>query len=348
MIEKILKIQNKVAVLIMGTYREIEFLLRLFPYMAGSVEYDIFVVLRHVKTTEKSRLGSQEDDFNISKLVNLLNEKIFVCELPNFDQEAVRSKYLTPVGPNSIEKECGIISMFYGVFTAVSMVKSSLREYTHVFKIRTDYQPRITPWISGIIDYYEESEKKIVVDYSATIPTRYPDRNDIPWQGSISDLLFFSSTEQFFQVWDIEDLLPSVWTGEPETTLFRAAMIRLLGDELQSSRRNKSFLEEYFVWEKHEIMHPKKEPKSTLGQSVNIMRAGILSTDLKNIIVEVLQNNILPISMVNKLIRFTYDYISSNRDEKIYMTFINDHLDKELGNKFIDLSIKAKNCYSPT
>ena len=175
-----MKKNYRVAVLIMGTYREVEFILRLFPYMAGSIEYDIFVVLRHVKTTEKSRLGSQEKDFSFTELVNLSNEKTFVCELPSLDQEAVRSKYLTPVGPNSVEKECGIISMFHGVFTAVSMVKSSLREYTHVFKIRTDYQPRITPWISGIIDYYEESGKKIVVDYSATIPTRYPDRNDIP------------------------------------------------------------------------------------------------------------------------------------------------------------------------
>lgn len=342
-----MKKNYRVAVLIMGTYREVEFILRLFPYMAGSIEYDIFVVLRHVKTIEKSRLGSQEKDFSFTELVNLSNEKTFVCELPSLDQEAVRSKYLTPVGPNSVEKECGIISMFQGVFTAVSMVKSSLREYTHVFKIRTDYQPRITPWISGIIDYYEESGKKIVVDYSATIPTRYPDRNDIPWQGSISDLLFFSSTEQFFQVWDIDDLLPSIWTGEPETTLFRAAMIKLLGDELQSPRRNKSFLEEYFVWEKHEIMHPIKESKTTLGQSANILRAGILPSDLKDTIIELSHQDLIPINLVNKLIRFSYDYISSNKNEASYKKYMDRHFDDKYARKIIDLSKKAKKSYSP-
>ena len=33
--------QPRVAVLVTGTYREIEFLFELFPYMAGEIEYDI-------------------------------------------------------------------------------------------------------------------------------------------------------------------------------------------------------------------------------------------------------------------------------------------------------------------
>ena len=342
-----IKSDYRVAVLIMGTCREAEFLLKLFPYIAGSIEYDIFLVLRHVKASEKSRLGVQEKDFNIPKLTDVLNKKVFICELPSFDQKAVESKYLIPVGPNSIAKECGVISMFHGVFTSISMMKSSLRDYTHVFKIRTDYQPRITPWITGILDYYENSGNKVVVDYSATIPTRYPDRNDIPWQGSISDLLFFSSTEQFLQLWDIEYLLPSVWTGEPETTLFRAAMVRILGDELQSPRRNKSFLEKYFVWQKYDSFHPKKEPRTTLGQSVNVLRAGVLSKSVKDAVISFLDENFLPIDTINKIIRFSYNYISGNIDEDDFIRFIKDNLDEINGKEFLHACLLAKDEYSP-
>ena len=42
-----MSMKPRVAVLVTGTYREIEFLLPLFPHMAGQVEHDIFLVLRH-------------------------------------------------------------------------------------------------------------------------------------------------------------------------------------------------------------------------------------------------------------------------------------------------------------
>ena len=54
----------KVAVIIVGTYRETEFLLHLFPHMAGNIDYDIYCVLRHVEETESSRLGSKEKDYS--------------------------------------------------------------------------------------------------------------------------------------------------------------------------------------------------------------------------------------------------------------------------------------------
>ena len=342
-----MKKNYRVAVLIMGTYREVEFILRLFPYLAGKTKYDIFLVLRHIKTNEKSRLGSQEEDFGISKISHLLNENIFLCELPSIDPKLVASNYLIPVGPNTAGKECGIISMFHGVFTAISMMKASLRDYTHVLKIRTDYQPRITPWIDGIIDFYENSGNRIIVDHLATMPMRYGDRKEIPWQGSISDLLLFASKEQFLKFWDIESLLPSIWTGVPETTLFRSAMIRFLGDEKQSQRKNSSFLKKYFVWQEHNIVHPVKESKTTLGQSANLLRSGILSSDLKDIIIELLHQNLIPINLVNELIRFSYDYISSNMNEASYKKYIARHFDDKYARKIIDLSKKAKKFYSP-
>ena len=52
-----------------------------------------------------------------------------------------------------------------------------------------------------------------------------------------------SILDQFLKIWDIENILPSIWTGIPETTIFRAAMLRILGDDKQSPRRNLSFLE---------------------------------------------------------------------------------------------------------
>ena len=342
-----MKNNYRVAVLIMGTYREVEFILRLFPYLAGTTKYDIFLVLRHVKTSEKSRLGSQEKDFGISKISHLLNENIFLCELPSIDPKFVESNYLIPVGPNTAGKECGIISMFQGVFAAISMMKASLRDYTHVLKIRTDYQPRITPWIDGIIDFYENSGNRIVVDHLATVPMRYGDKKEIPWQGSISDLLLFASKEQFLKFWDIESLLPSIWTGVPETTLFRSAMIRFLGDEKQSPRKNSSFLKKYFVWQEHKIMHPTKEFKTTLGQTVNLLRPGILTSDLKDIIIELLHQDLIPINLVNELIRFSYDYISSNMNEASYKKYITRHFDDKYARKIIDLSKKAKKSYLP-
>jgi len=259
------QMEPNVAVLIMGTYREIEFLLQLFPHMAGPIEHDIFLVLRPVRTDESSRLGAQEQDFEIARLTPFLDKKLFLCELPSIDPTVVASRYLIPVGPTSVEREYGMLSMFHGVFTAISMMKSSMRHYTHVMKTRTDFLPWVAPWVSGMLEMYEQSGRRIIVDGLVTMSRRYPDRLDIPWQGSISDAFCFASVDQFLTLWDIEKILPKVWTGVPETTLFRAAMVRFLGDDLQSLRRNDSLLKKHFAW----------EPNDT-KQSFYLLRAGVL------------------------------------------------------------------------
>lgn len=288
-----------VAVLITGTYRELEFLLKLFPYLGGDIKYDMYLILRHVNTDESSRLGAQEKDFSISNLVPFQNKNIFICELPSIDSAVVQSNYLIPVGPTNIDRECGMLSMFYGVFSAISMLKASQRSYTHVMKTRTDYLPWEAPWINSMLKIYKSSKNRIIMDGVVTKPQRYPDRPDIPWQGSINDAFSFSSVDQFLALWDIEPILPKIWTGIPETTLFRAAMMKFLGDDLQSFRRNESFLKKYFIWEHNDTK-----------QSFNLLRAGVISNELKKIILQNLEDQKIICEDANKLIRFTYDYIS--------------------------------------
>ena len=107
------------AVLVTGTYREVEFLLQLFPYMAGSVEYDIFLVLRHVEASESSHFGAHEGEFKTTDLDPFVKEGLFLCELPSVHPIAVTSRYLVPVGPTNEERECAVLSMLHGVFTAI-------------------------------------------------------------------------------------------------------------------------------------------------------------------------------------------------------------------------------------
>ena len=145
----------KVAVLITGTYREVEFLLKLFPHMAGSVEYDIFLVLRHVGASESSHFGVHEGEFKTTDLSPFVRDGLFLCELPSVDPAAAAARYLVPVGPTNEERECAMLSMLHGVFTGISMMKASLRDYTHVMKTRTDYLPWAAPWISGMLETYE-------------------------------------------------------------------------------------------------------------------------------------------------------------------------------------------------
>ena len=294
-----MSMKPRVAVLVTGTYREIEFLLRLFPHMAGQVEHDIFLVLRHVHAAEVSRLEARELDFKIRELAPLLDGRISVCELPSIDPAIVESKYLIPVGPAGAEREIGQLSMFHGVSIAISMMKAAMRGYTHVMKTRTDYLPWVAPWVSGMLDHYEESGRKIIVDGLMTRPQRYPDRPDIPWQGSISDLFCFASVDQFLTLWDIEEILPKVWTGVPETTLFRAATARFRGDHLQSRRRNNSLLNHSFVWEPNDGK-----------ESRNILRPGVLPAKIKQSILQVVEGGQLPAPTVNVLIRISYDSIA--------------------------------------
>jgi len=235
---------NKVAILVSGTYRETDFLLNVFPQITCGVDCDIYFVLRHT-SGEVSRLGDKESDFKIFPA----SDNVFMCELPSNDEQEIRDRYLIPVGPTDDKRECAILSMFHGVFTAISMMKSSLRKYDYVMKTRTDYLPPMT-----IPEMLEENQKtgKIIVDGCASWARRYPDRFDILWQGSLNDIFCFATTEQFLKLWDFDDILQKVWTGIPETTLFRAAMVRFMGDDIQSPRRNDSFLKKYFTWDSND------------------------------------------------------------------------------------------------
>ena len=266
--------------------------------MAGNVDHDLFVVLRHVGTSESSHFGASEGEFTTTDLNPFVKDGLFLCELPSLDPVAVVSQFLIPVGPTDVERECAMLSMFHGVFTGISMIKGSLRGYTHVMKTRTDYLPWNAPWIPKMLETYEQWDRKIIVDGTVTIPSRYPDRPDIPWQGSICDVFCFASVDQFCSLWDFGPILSKVWTGIPETTLFRAAMTRFLGDDLQSHRRNESFLNKHFAW-----------PHNDTKQSFHLLRSGILSDHIKQTICNLVENKELAAGSANRLIRASYDFI---------------------------------------
>ncbi len=324
-------IKPKVAVLVVGTYREIEFLLRLFPYMAGDVDYDLFCVLRHVYTGEKGRTGATEVDFDVRSLVDHLDGDVYLCELPCIDPETVKARYLIPVGPTDEQRECGQLSMFHGVFAAVSLLKSAMRPYSHVMKTRTDYLPWVAPWVDGMIELYDQSGGKIIVDGCMTKPQRYPDRLDIPWQGSLCDVFCFTSYEQFLSLWDFEDILQKVWTGIAETTLFRAAMARFLGDDRQSPRRNNSFLQKYFIWEPNETK-----------QSFHLLREGILPAEVKETIVNLLEEGSVARDLVNKLLRTSYDFIILQADEGRIREALTDCFDQSAADEYLGSCREAR------
>lgn len=287
----------RVAVLMTGTYREVEFLLQLFAHMAGPVEYDIFAVLRHVGA-ESSRRGLPEKDFRLATLGALASERLFLCELPSIEPAALEARYLIPTGPASEERERAQLSMFHGVFAAVSMMRSSMRRYTHVMKTRTDYLPWLTPWLSGMLDEYDRSAGRIIVDGLMTRPRRYADRSDIPWQGSLSEVFCFAAVDRFLALWDIEDILPKIWTGVAETTLFRAALLRLMGDELQTERRNATFLKKHFTWRPNETK-----------ECFHLLRAGVLTVELKRTILDLMRSGPVGADLTYQLIRNSYDFI---------------------------------------
>jgi hypothetical protein len=266
--------------------------------LAGNVDYDIFVVLRHVGASESSHFGAREGEFTTIDLNPFVKDGLSLCELPSLDPVAVASQFLVPVGPTDVERECAMLSMFHGVFTGISMIKGSLRGYTHVMKTRTDYLPWKAPWIQEMLETYEQWGRNIIVDGTVTMPSRYPDRPDIPWQGSICDVFCFASVDQFFALWDFGPILSKVWTGIPETTLFRAAMTRFLGDDLQSHRRNESFLNKHFAW-----------PPNDTKQSFHLLRSGILSVHIKQTICNLVENKELAAESANQLIRASYDFI---------------------------------------
>ncbi len=291
----------RIAVLIVGTCREIEFILDLFPHMAGDVPHDIFLVLRHVNG-DRSRLGNVELDFRLADVMQHAGDNVFAYELPAIDQDYLLDEKLIPVGPTDSARECGMISMLHGVFLGVAAIKGAGRRYTHVMKTRTDYLPWIGPWLSGLHAEYLEKGERTLIDDVVTRAVRYPDRPDIHWQGSISDLFSYSSYQQFLQLWDFAATFDSVWTGIPETTLFRAVIRRLLNDDVQSPRRNETFMRKHFVWTRNEEK-----------QSAHMLRHGVLSGEIKTRILDMLQSGANPAKM-NKVIRSAYDYITTTDD----------------------------------
>lgn len=324
--------EPKVAVIITGTFRETNFILDLFPFMAGNIDYDIYLVLRHVYSNEESRIGAIEKDYNLNDLIDYLPDNAYVCELPSIDIEDIKSKFIVPTGPTNVEREAGMISMLYGVSIATKLLESTLRNYSHVMKTRTDYLPWLSPWIDGMLNEYQNNGGKIIVDGLATTPTRYPDRMDIPWQGSISDLFSFSNVEQYFQFWDILDTLPEIWTGISETTLFRSAIQRISGDVTQTSRRNENFLKKYFSWENNESK-----------QSFNFLRAGVLSKEIKKIIVKLSKSKKYKLDDFNKLIRCTYDYIGNSvtKSKKDTPFVIGKEFEEDLFKSLIEVMPKS-------
>ncbi len=326
-----------VALLITGTCRELPFLLELIPHLAGEAGFDIFIVLRQVYQGEGSHLGGVEQ--NCDSL--LLNEALIHCEerilgevtfcrLPAIDPDETLRRILIPVGPTTPEREMGMVSMFHGVFTGVEMIQAAMRRYTHVLKTRTDYLPETTPWIDSLLDRYAAAEGRVIVDGCATVPHRYPDRPDIPWQGSIHDVFSFSSLEQFMQLWDFRNSFHKVWTGVPETTLFRAVMQRLLCDDLQSPRRNKALLDHYFTWDKNDG-----------GQSKHLMRAGLLTPELKVHLISMIEARVISADRIQNLLRNLLDHIIGVLDEKGWWDAC-EVLPDENKTKLISLAAAAK------
>ncbi|MES9898652.1 MAG: hypothetical protein ABW148_06485 [Sedimenticola sp.] len=310
-----------VALLITGTCRELLFLLELMPRLAGETRYDIFLVLRQVYQGESSRMGGIEKNCDLRRLNDAvarcesrISGEVIFCRLPAIDPEETLRRVLIPVGPTTPEREMGMVSMFHGVFTGVEMILASQRPYTHVLKTRTDYLPAAAPWIDDLLMRYEAAEGRIIVDGCATVAHRYPDRPDIPWQGSIHDVFSFSSFDQFLQLWDFRRHFDKVWTGIPETTLFRSVMLQLLGDDLQSPRRNQTLLDRYFVWD-----------ENSSKQSKHLMRAGLLSDELKRELLTMIEQAVLSAEETNRLLRKLLDYIAGALDEEMW-----EHLCDEL------------------
>jgi len=299
----ILEKQPNIAILITGTAREVNFLLQLLPLMAGDVDYDVYLALRHVNQDEMTRLGLQEKDFNRHEITALAQKNIFLCELPCFDPDVIKDRFLIPSGPTGVARECGAISMFQGVFTAISMMKSSLRNYTHVLKTRTDFLPWIAPWLPSMLKIHEKSGKKIIIDDHFRSNWLYADRPDIPWQGTLSDVYCFADLEQFLSIWDIESILPKVWTGVAETTLFRAAMHRILGDSLQSPRRNEAFANKYFTW-----LSGETQP------SFYLLQNGVLSDEIKTLFVKFANRKTEELTNLTRLLKAAHDFLLGEND----------------------------------
>jgi len=267
--------KKKVAILIYGTTREINFINNLFPKMSGQVDHDIFIILRKTCNNSQSRLGVKENNFN-ENIIKKNKKNIYFASLPAINANFVKEQLICPTGPD--DRELVVIGMFYGIFLGVQFIKSTGIKYDYVMKMRTDYIPEYYPWIDGYIQKYLKNNKKIIVDGTATLNWRYPDNQNIPWQGSLSDQFSFSNYKQFLHLWDFENNFSKLWTGIGETTLYRSVFYKYNKDHLQSPRRNATFLKNFFYWNKNtskyskNILYPNIIKKNTKVQILKKLR----------------------------------------------------------------------------
>ena len=115
------------------------------------------------------------------------------------------------------------------------------------------------------------------------------------------DIFFFGSERQFIDLWSIEDILPKIWTGVSETTMFRAAMLRFLGDEVQSPRRNETFLHRYFSW------LPCDDKRCS-----NLLTPSGLTDDIRQRFIEFAETGAFGPADLNLIIRKSNDYIAGD------------------------------------
>ena len=127
---------TKTAFLIKGTFRELDFILQLMPYMCKKNNYDIFIVIREVKKDSLTRIKNTENNIPKSFVKNL-PKNCYIQFLPEIQEGFIDEKYLHGVGPDTRESQW--ISMFNGIFAGVQMIKSACVKYDYVIKSRTDY-----------------------------------------------------------------------------------------------------------------------------------------------------------------------------------------------------------------
>ncbi len=268
--------KKKLALIIRGTSREIEFLSSLIPQMNRPIDHDIILILRQTSKNAPTRLKFREKIFNEKKVLKNL-KNCFLLKLPPIDPIFIKEKIISPTGPT--QREHIMLSQLYASFLGVQFLKSTGVKYDYVMNMRTDYIPEYYPWFDGYINKYLKNNKKIIVDGTATLNYRYPDNPSIPWQGSLSDHFSFSSYEQFLDLWDFQNNFSKLWTGMTETTIFRSIFYKYNLDHAQSPRKNLSFLQKFFYWNENTSKLPK-----------NILYPGIVSEDLKRKIIKNLKN----------------------------------------------------------
>jgi hypothetical protein len=283
-----------------GTFRETTFLCNLLPYIVGDHDFDLYLCIRQTKPDDSSRLSRPEKQFSYAELLPSLNDNVFLCVLPPYERDYILHKYVLPVGPADVETDLRGISMFSGILAGVKQLKNSGRKYDYVIKTRTDYLFWDAPLFDLGVKIHEETGEKILIDAQRTCGFRYQDKPYLPWQGSISDLFSFSSWEQFFKLWDFEERLAEIWTGVPETTLFRNALANFTAETVQHPRKNESFLRHYFYVIPGEFR-----------ESGCYFRQDVLPSNVKSLLLHIISDSNMPFQQNLSLVWSTYRFFCS-------------------------------------